>query len=220
MSLIGSQTSLYITHHLDDFVIHGLPHSPQCSDCLSIIVSEIKVPTAIVKREELSEMWLILYWTSELTETGSFAPTRNVNHPHAYSTTVVCKAGHSIHRTSYMHYQLHDHCPDVAFSTDLTCPPVAELNGAPTSFSPSTNVQYYWFYIESEISESERLSQLSYTKNSDWYHTVPPSWQRQEALLLQGMWTTHMPTQPRWCVRQVILYTATPTCITNFMTIA
>ena len=61
---------------------------------------------------------------------------------------------------------------------------------------------------------------LRYTKNCDWHHTVPPSRQRQEALLLQGAWTTHMPTQPEWCVRQVILYTATPTCITNFMTIS
>ena len=56
MSLIGSQTSLYITHHLDDFVIHGLPHSSQCSDYLSISESEIKVPMARVKREGLSEM--------------------------------------------------------------------------------------------------------------------------------------------------------------------
>ena len=96
---------------------------------------------AIVKREALSELWLTPYWTSELTETGSFAPTRSMNHPHAYSATVVCKAGHSIHHTSY---QLHDQCLDVAFCTDLTCPPVAALNGVPTSLSPSTNVHYYW----------------------------------------------------------------------------
>ena len=54
--LIGSQTSLYITHHLDDFIVHGLTHSSQCLDYLSIIESEIKVPMAIVKREGLSEL--------------------------------------------------------------------------------------------------------------------------------------------------------------------
>ena len=47
------------------------------------------------------------YHMLSYTKNWSFVPTRNVNHPHAYSTMLArwCdKEGHSIHQTSYMQH--------------------------------------------------------------------------------------------------------------------